>query len=585
MDRIKTNAPAAMLPVIGALLIAVWMAACDVNPFNPPPLVGRLTVDLGEDLAAAEEDTLTLTATARGGDPPYVFRWSIEQVPDDPEIINDGAIPIFPDGVHERSAEDPSSSIETLRFEIGRYVYRVRVTDVAGETVADSVIIDVGRTPLRVSIAELEDEDDVFQAFSAEEFTLTAATNISGDYTYRWIQLAGPTVEFSVDDEAVAQLLAIEPERVILRVIVNDPDEGTTGSTDVTIDVEQGSSFRVLVEQPFVVVQDESGYSFTANITNETIDPDLLQYRWEVTNDADVEFTSPESKTTDLIGHGLETAELSVRVFARIHGRLRVDTAEFTTVVLPDLLPEFIMSVASDAADVNGIIKFEFDAEATPRTVANIVRYIDEGFYTRILWHRVAERIGVQVGDGPIGPSLKFVAQFGGFKRSGDDLVPQEPEHDPVESENETSLKHEPWTIGLALVGQDLNSGTAQIYVNMSDNSDVETDDINHVDLNTSGFTAFGRVIDGKDIITAMFDIEVGDDETDEGNTVTDVPVDDITILIFRRAVVTSPLDRDDDGSFTDPDKDDSSNESDEGGNFAGTGDDDRSSFDSDDDG
>jgi len=535
--------------LVGICGSVALLAACDVNPFdvlpaapnpfNPMPVTAPLTVDAGNDLFATQEQTLTLEATASGGSPPYIFRWNVELVPDDPLELLDGVIPLL--------ADNNQPTIDTVPFDIGQYVYRIRVTDSTGRTAVDFVMIDVAETPLRVTIAESGDDADVpLSAVAAEAFTLTADTNMTGDFTYIWAQIDGPNAEFSNDDQQSIEVTASEPGELVIRVTVQQ-DGGGAAFVDVRVDVVQGDSFLVRVEQPDLLLLGEAD-SLTANISNDTVDADALSYSWEVVDGRDVVFSSPDARTTDVTSNVLQTIEVRVTASGTVNGRARENSENVVLVVLPDLNPEFIMTVSSLNAGVSGNVTFAFDAQAAPKTVANIVRYIDDAFYNDTLWHRVVTRTGMQSPGGVVGADIPFVAQFGGFRRAGD-VVERLDVRDPVVSENETSLGSTPRTIAVALSGGNPDSGTSQIFVNVSDNSNIETDDVNHVDLDSQGFTAFGRVVEGFGLIEAMFDAQVDNADTADGPSLTNVPVDDITILVFRRAIVTE-VDRGDGGSF-----------------------------------
>lgn len=504
----------------GLILVVALSAGCDdttlfngppaANPFNPPPQAAPLTVDAGDDLFATEEQKLTLTAVASGGLPPYGFRWNLEQVPDDPNNPFDGGIPVIPDSL--------KPEIETLDFAVGRFVYRVRVTDRAGDTATDFVRIDVGPTPLRASVAELENEDDTLMAVAAVPFTLTAQTNMTGDFSYSWSQISGADVIFSDTSADVVEVTSVEPGDVVLQLRVRDTGNGNMSTIQINVSVEQGDAFLVRVDEPDLLLLDAPG-TLTADITNDAIDPDALSYTWEITNNADATLSAPDARTTQITGHSLNTIALRVTASGTVNGTQQQASRDVDVVVLRDLAPQFDMNVVSTVEGVSGLIRFEFDAAATPKTVANIVRYIDDGFYNGLLWHRVARANGDP-----------FVAQFGGFRRDGEDLIRVEPTRDPVESEADNSLGSDRGTVGLALVGGDTASGTSQIFVNMADNAF----------LDAQGFTSFGRVIDGLDRIDAMFDVDLGTENADDGTTLSDVPVDNITIIFIRRVDMTS---------------------------------------------
>ncbi len=532
------NTQKTLVVVSGVIVVAGMLAGCDEallipppapNPFNAPVAANRLTVSANGDMFATEEETLTLTADASGGVPPYAFRWNVELVPNDPDDPFDGGLLVVPDGL--------SAEIEVTNLAIGRYIYRVRATDRSGGVATDFVMIDVGPTALRASVAELENEDDVLMADAAVPFTLTAEVNLAGDFSYLWSSLSGPEVIFSSTDEETTDVTPLEPGDAVIQLRVRDLDTNALSTVDINVTVEQGNAFLVRVDQPDLVLLNEAG-TFSANISNDTVDADSLSYTWELTKGVGATIVSPDARTTEIIGRALDTVVVRVTASGTVNGTQQAASEELEIVILRDLSPHFVMHVNSLNEGVQGFIEFEFDAEAAPKTVASIVRHIDDGFYNGKIWHRLALS-----GDDP------FVAQFGGFERDGDDLVADESTRDSVESEAEGSLGNTTGTLGLALIGGDAGSGTTQIFVNMQDNDF----------LDDQGFTAFGRVVDGFEIIEAMFDAETGTQDTIDGASLSDIPVDDIGITFLRRQ------------DTTDPDRGDlSASSADEGGNTSG---------------
>lgn len=159
-----------------------------------------------------------------------------------------------------------------------------------------------------------------------------------------------------------------------------------------------------------------------------------------------------------------------------------------------------------------GEITLALEVEAAPKTVANFLRYVDEGFYEGVLFHRV-------VAD--------FVIQGGGFIPDPDDAdeiieIDAELIRDPVESEAPNGLSNIRTTVAMALRGQDANSGTTQFFVNLDDNSNL--------DEGPPPFTVFAEVVDGMDVVDDIADVETG-----SRSGLDDVPVEDVVIGEVRR--------------------------------------------------
>lgn len=151
-----------------------------------------------------------------------------------------------------------------------------------------------------------------------------------------------------------------------------------------------------------------------------------------------------------------------------------------------------------------GEITVELNAEAAPITVDNFLRYVDEGFYTDTIWHRVIPG---------------FVIQGGGFTT---DLM-QKTTHDPIALESANGLSNLRGTIAMARTGEP-NSATSQFFINLVDNLTLDRSATN------DGYAVFGRVVDGLSVVDAIAAVPT---QTESGFQ--DVPVTDVLILAVSR--------------------------------------------------
>ena len=125
-----------------------------------------------------------------------------------------------------------------------------------------------------------------------------------------------------------------------------------------------------------------------------------------------------------------------------------------------------------------------FDEEA-PETVANFLKYVNDGDYKNSFMHRSVPG---------------FVVQGGGYTYI-DDMVEAIPADPPVI--NEPGISNTRGTIAMAKLSGQPNSATSQWYFNLDDNSA-------DLDAANGGFTVFGRVTDdGMDVIDAIGDLQV----------------------------------------------------------------------------
>ena len=125
-----------------------------------------------------------------------------------------------------------------------------------------------------------------------------------------------------------------------------------------------------------------------------------------------------------------------------------------------------------------GDIILELDPEKAPKTVANFLQYVNEGFYSGTIFHRVI--------DG-------FMIQGGGFTEEFE----QKETRDPIPNEASNGLKNVIGTIAMARTS-DPNSATAQFFINVADN-----DSLNHTAPTTRGwgYAVFGHVVEGMDVV------------------------------------------------------------------------------------
>jgi len=153
-----------------------------------------------------------------------------------------------------------------------------------------------------------------------------------------------------------------------------------------------------------------------------------------------------------------------------------------------------------------GNVMFELNPNYAPLSVDNFMKYVDAGFYTNTIFHRIIPN---------------FVVQAGGFK-SG--LTPMTPTFDTIGLESNNGLSNLTGTLAMARTS-DPNSANSQFYVNLLDNPFL-----NYVSGNNPGYAVFGKVIAGLDVIKAIGLVPTG---TVKG--LADVPITEVTITSMVR--------------------------------------------------
>jgi cyclophilin family peptidyl-prolyl cis-trans isomerase len=154
-----------------------------------------------------------------------------------------------------------------------------------------------------------------------------------------------------------------------------------------------------------------------------------------------------------------------------------------------------------------GKIKIELYPDAAPKTVANFLDYVKAKHYDGTQFHRVISG---------------FMIQGGGFTP---DFM-QKPTKPPIAIESEASSKagllNVPGTVAMARTG-DPNSATAQFFINVADNKFLN---FRSADPQGYGYTVFGKVISGMDVVDKIAKAPTGGD----GPFPKDVPVQKVII-------------------------------------------------------
>ncbi|MBL4583349.1 MAG: peptidylprolyl isomerase [Pseudomonadales bacterium] len=123
-----------------------------------------------------------------------------------------------------------------------------------------------------------------------------------------------------------------------------------------------------------------------------------------------------------------------------------------------------------------GDILIELYSENAPVTVSNFLGYVDSGFYTGTLFHRVINN---------------FMIQGGGYTT---DMMRKQP-NDPIINEANNGLKNLRGTLAMART-QIVDSATSQFFINHKNNSNLD-----HKNQRTFGYAVFGKVIKGMDVV------------------------------------------------------------------------------------
>jgi len=150
----------------------------------------------------------------------------------------------------------------------------------------------------------------------------------------------------------------------------------------------------------------------------------------------------------------------------------------------------------------HGTITIQLDAEKAPNTVKNFLEYVNSGFYSNTIFHRVI--------DG-------FMIQGGGFEPG----MKQKPVNAPIKNEAANGLKNDNYTVAMARTN-DPHSATAQFFINVKNNGFL-----NYTAPNPQGYgyCVFGKVVEGKEVVDAIRKVKTGNKAGFQ-----DVPQEDVII-------------------------------------------------------
>lgn len=181
------------------------------------------------------------------------------------------------------------------------------------------------------------------------------------------------------------------------------------------------------------------------------------------------------------------------------------------TLIIAIVLQSAVVTAAHSQAGENPMIKMstnfgdieiELFAKEAPDTTSNFLRYVNDGFFDGLIFHRVIPN---------------FVIQGGGFEPG----MRRRSTNPPIENEADNGLKNERGTLSMARTS-DPQSATSQFFINLKDNDFL---DHKSKDANGWGYAVFAKVVSGMDVVDAIANTKTG-----SAGGHSDVPVADVVI-------------------------------------------------------
>jgi cyclophilin family peptidyl-prolyl cis-trans isomerase len=131
-----------------------------------------------------------------------------------------------------------------------------------------------------------------------------------------------------------------------------------------------------------------------------------------------------------------------------------------------------------------GTIVVELYPDKAPKTVANFLQYVNDGYYNGTIFHRVI--------DG-------FMIQGGGF----DAQLHEKATRAAIQNEAANGLKNDVGTLAMARTG-DPHSATAQFFINLVNNGALD-----YPSRDGWGYAVFGKVTQGLDVVKKIGQVHV----------------------------------------------------------------------------
>ncbi len=152
-----------------------------------------------------------------------------------------------------------------------------------------------------------------------------------------------------------------------------------------------------------------------------------------------------------------------------------------------------------------GTIEIELNRDKAPITVENFVNYVEDGYYDGLSFHRIIRG---------------FMIQGGGLDSTGE----YKETRAPIAIESQNGLKNVRGAIAMAR-SSDPNSATSQFFINT-----VNNENLDYPSFDGYGYTVFGLVISGMEVVDAIEAVATDTRDTPYGS-MSDWPIEDIIII------------------------------------------------------
>jgi peptidyl-prolyl cis-trans isomerase A (cyclophilin A) len=157
-----------------------------------------------------------------------------------------------------------------------------------------------------------------------------------------------------------------------------------------------------------------------------------------------------------------------------------------------------------------GSIRLELYPAKAPKTVENFLQYVRDGHYNGTIFHRVIP--GFMIQGGGMTPNMA-----------------QKPTRSPIPIESKNGLKNDAGTLAMARTS-DPNSATAQFFINVKNN-----DFLNYPGQDGHGYTVFGKVVDGMDVVSKIVAVPTGNQGMHQNVPRTPVVIESMALVAPKK--------------------------------------------------
>ncbi|MDN4054982.1 peptidylprolyl isomerase [Massilia sp. YIM B02763] len=152
-----------------------------------------------------------------------------------------------------------------------------------------------------------------------------------------------------------------------------------------------------------------------------------------------------------------------------------------------------------------GEIVLELNQEKAPVTVSNFLQYVKSGFYKGTIFHRVIDGFMIQAG----GMDAKLAGRA---------------TRKPIKSEANNGLSNVKYSVAMAREANP-DTATSQFFINVVDNPGLDYPEMN------GGYTVFGKVVKGEDVVDKIKGVVVDDVRGMENVPVTPIVIQSATVV------------------------------------------------------